>query len=335
MEVSIFIDFFLLFRDMGYGYIELDDIDHLVQQSWGGGIFDHPLWRESYYFNMTDERSGITLITTIGMLPNKKRTAGFILLMKDFETILLKPLVVLKRPVNLDCTFRAKGLEYTAQGVDWRIRYESKDIRLGIMFKPVNKIFQYAAGDPSDKAFEKIGTQHYEQSGEFSGTLVYNNKRVDVGPCFGHRDHSWGIRDWSAVERYRLFCCTFSKDLAFNLWEGRMDGREFLRGYVYDGEENFRIVESEVGTEYGINQQEPKKAVVRLRDEKGRKYKVRCDVVSSHLFPPKNSILYENIARMELDGNVGYGLLEYLYHVPNPFLRMPAVLGLLREMMGT
>jgi len=224
MEVSIFIDFLFLFRDMGYGYIEVDDMDHLVQQSLGGGIFDHPLWRESYYFNMTDERSGITLITTIGMLPNKKRTAGFILLLKDLRTVLLKPLVVWKTPVHSDCSFKAKDLEYSVHGVDWRIRYHSRSLKIDIRFRPINKIFRYAAGDPSDKAFERIGTQHYEQSGEFSGRVFLNDEWVDIGPCFGHRDHSWGIRDWSAVDRYRLFCCTFSRDLAFNLWEGSMDG---------------------------------------------------------------------------------------------------------------
>jgi hypothetical protein len=335
MEVSIFIDFFFIFSLMVYRYIEIDDMDHLVQQSRGGGVFDHSLWRESYYFNMTDELSGITLITTIGMLPNKKRTAGFILLMKDLKTILLKPIVVLKKPIHSDCSFRAKDLEYSVHGVDWRIGYDSRDLKLDILFKPINKIFQYAAGDPSDKAFEKIGTQHYEQSGEFSGRLFCNGAWVDIGPCFGHRDHSWGIRDWSAVERYRLFCCTFSRNLAFNLWEGRMDGWDFLRGYVYDGEENVRIVRSDVRSTYWPDQREPKKATIRLKDEKGRRYKIDCTVVSTHLFPPKGSLLYETIARMELDGDIGHGLLEYLYHAPNPFTRMPAVLGLLREMIRT
>jgi len=333
MEVPIFIDFFYVSIFMAYDYIEIDDIDHLLEQSKGGGVFEDPRWRESYYFNMTDMKSGISLITTLGFLPNKKRTAGFILLMKDNKTILLRPQVVFERPQYTDGVFRAHDLEYAIQGVNWRIKYHSKNVKLDVKFQPLNKLFAYAYGDPTDAAFEKIGTQHYEQSGTFTGRLFHNGKWNEIGPCYGHRDHSWGIRDWSAVEKYRLFCCTFSDDLAFNLWEGRMEGRDFLRGYVFDGEENTRIEGSSVTTKYMSNGLEPKNAVVKLIDEKGRKFKVKCKVVSSHPFPPKSSILYETIARMEMDGHIGHGLLEYLYHIPNPLRRVPSVIGLLKEMM--
>ncbi len=335
MEVPIFIDFFYVFTFMGYNYIELDDLDHLDGQSGGGGVFDHPAWRESYYFNMTDTKSGITIITTIGMLPNKSRTAGFLLVMKNNETILLRPLIVFKRPLHSDCSFRAKELEYTVKGVNWKICYESKNVKLNLVFKPVNKLFAYANGDTSDAVFEKIGTQHYEQSGTFSGRVFQNGEWTDVGPCFGHRDHSWGIRDWSSVDRYKLFCCTFSEKLAFNLWEGCMGGGDFLRGYVFDGRENNKIAASNVKTLYRSDGREPKGALVKLVDDKGKDCEIRCEVVSSHLFPPKSSILYETVARMEMNGEVGYGLLEYLYHVPNPFHRVPSVLGLVKEMMET
>ncbi|MGA1820874.1 MAG: hypothetical protein ACMUHU_07700, partial [Thermoplasmatota archaeon] len=74
-------------------YLDIGNINHLIEQRNGGGVFDNKLWRESYYFNMTDPRNGISLITTIGQLPNRKRSAGFLLLIEGGKPTLLKPLV--------------------------------------------------------------------------------------------------------------------------------------------------------------------------------------------------------------------------------------------------
>ena len=63
-------------------YLDMDNINHLIEQAGGGGAYDDRLWRESYYFNMTDHKSGLGLITTIGQLPNRRRSAGFLLLIK-------------------------------------------------------------------------------------------------------------------------------------------------------------------------------------------------------------------------------------------------------------
>lgn len=305
---------------MSLRYLELDDIHHLHEQAHGGGVYDDRLWRESYYFNMTDSESGISLISTIGLLPNRKLLTGFVLIIDHGKIVLLKPLVKCKKPIFNDYCFAVRDLEYSLVGIKWRIKYDIGKYKFNILFQPINKIYQYITS-ASDRVFNRIGTQHYEQFGMFEGDMELSGRKIKIGPCFGHRDHSWGIRDWSSVARYRLFCCAFSKKFAFNLWEGLINGRRFLKGFVFDGEQNLEIIKSSVISSYRNSNGEPDGALVSIVDDSGQQWKIKCETQITLPIPPSRSILYETIAKMRTGDKVGYGLLEYLYHEPNPLVR--------------
>jgi len=318
MEVSIFNNFQTLISIMYQRFIELDDICHINKQASRVGVFDDPLWRESYYFNMTDQGSGISLITTIGLLPNKERITGCIFLFKDGKTIFIKPLIQNRKPVFNDSSFELKRLKYSITGTNWKVEYRNGTDMIDLLFTPINKVYPYIVGR-SDDVFERIGSQHLEQSGIFEGTIKIKGGEISIGPCFGHRDHSWGIRDWAAVDKYKLFCCAFSNNFAINLWTGILGRKEFLKGYVFDGARNSKIVECNVQSLYDEGGLEPREAVIHIKDEKRREFQISCVVVASIPIPFKRSIMYETIAWMQVDGKVGYGLLEYLYRIENPF----------------
>jgi hypothetical protein len=152
---------------------------------------------------------------------------------------------------------------------------------------------------------------------------------VKIGPCFGHRDHSWGIRDWSVMDKYRLFCCAFSKDLAFNLWEGWINNKKFLKGYVFDGSKNCKIIQSQLYTRYEKNSKKPKDADISFLDELGRNFNIKCSTQFSIPVPPNNSIMYESLADMYYKNDHGIGLSEYLFHEPNMARRLWIFLKLL------
>jgi len=312
---------------MDPGYIDLPQINHIALQAKGGGVFDDRDWRESYYFNLTDRRSGLSLITTIGLLPNRNRSSGFVLLLKDGKAIFLSPLVEFKKPRPESFAFRLKGLEYSVEGAGWRLRYQARKCSFDLKFTPVNKIFPYIH-DGDEGAFSRLGTQHYEQSGIFEGELTFKGRTVGIGPSPGHRDHSWGPRDWSAASFYRLFCCAFSRELAFNLWEGRIGGANFIRGYVFDGKTNTAVERSDVTTIYEKDGKRPRKANIRIRDARGRTFHISCEMIGGMTVPVKGSLLHENVARMRCDDLEGTGLMEYLHHETAHAPRMRAWLGL-------
>jgi hypothetical protein len=308
---------------MTLGYIDLKGISHLDLQARGGGVYDDKMWRESYYYVMSDPNSGIVLITTMGFRPNKPRSEGFVLVLKDGKPVHFDLLVAFGRPVQDRYDLRLKGLEYAVEGAGWRLRYRSKRCTVDVLFTPVNKIFQYITDDMPG-AFERIGSQHYEQTGSYEGRIVLDGETYSVGPCFGHRDHSWGIRDWSSVNRYRLFCCGFSNELAFNLWEAKVDGKDFMRGYVFDGTRNSAVVQSRVRTIFQDDGRTPVSATIELEDDEGRKYEIECRVLGCVQFPPKECILYETVAEMRCNGKVSWGLLEYLFHETRAVPRLRA-----------
>jgi hypothetical protein len=314
---------------MSNGYIDLDNFSHLPQAEAGKGDFKSKLWRESYYFNMTDPRSGFTIITTIGILPNKNLNTGLLLIIKNNKIQFLKPLIERKRVRFNDYSFSIKGLNYSIEGTDWLLKYKSKTCTMNIHFRPLNKIFSYI-NDESDIIFKSIGTQHYEQFGVFNGELDINNTKTIIGPAFGHRDHSWGIRDWSSVDFYKLFCCVFKKDLAFNLWQGNISNRPFIKGYVFDGESNVKIAESNIIDRYKGRTKCPKSSVIRIKDEKGRRFEIGCTTKFSLQAPPRGSIVYECVGEMRCSGKKGYGVQEYLYHEPNKLYRTFVFIKLLR-----
>jgi hypothetical protein len=232
------------------------------------------------------------------------------------EILIIKPIIERKKPTFNDYSCQVGNLEYSIEGVNWRLKYISRKIEFDILFTPLNKVYQYV-NHASDLIFSRVGSQHYEQFGVFEGEVRFKNQEIKIDPCFGHRDHSWGIRDWSAVDYYRLFCCAFSFEFAFNLWEGCIAGQEFVKGYVFDGRRNMSIIESKVNTICKAGARAPMKATIQIVDEENRKYNITSSILHTIPLPPRQSIMYEMTAEMRTGNLGGCGLQEYLYHEPN------------------
>ena len=313
-------------------YLEIDHLSHLLEQRRSpSGEHADKNWRESYYFNATDERTGLSLITTIGTIPNKRRKrTGFVILLRKGAIVIGSPL--LTRDIKLYETdrFRLGTLSYRVEGIDWRLNYRSKRCDLDILFRPMNEYYSYIK-DPNKKGvdlFGRLASQHIEQAGIFEGSIKLDGEKIEFGPCTGHRDHSWGIRDWGAVDKYWLFCGTFGRDKAFNLWKGYSGGKEFQAGYIFDSGKNLEIVSSKLQGRFAGNGREPKGCNISFVDEKGREHKINCEVVCSVPMPMPECIVYETIARMKYGKVVGHGLCERHVHDTNPFHKIRALLDI-------
>ncbi|MGA1873367.1 MAG: hypothetical protein ACMUHY_06815 [Thermoplasmatota archaeon] len=310
-------------------YLDMDNINHLIEQAGGGGAYDDRLWRESYYFNMTDHKSGLGLITTIGQLPNRRRSAGFLLLIKHGDPVLLRPLVSLARPVFTDHRIEVGCLSYSVQGIDWLLRYNDGRTSIDVRFTPINRIYAYRKDVGEETELDRIATQHYEQFGAFNGSVSFRGSETEIENGLGHRDHSWGIRDWGSVDRYSLHCCAFSREFAFNLWEGSIRGRSFLKGFVFDGENNLDVIRGSVQTGYRPDGRVPESSRIRVEVASDRKFDIVARSVMSVQFPPPGAIIQEGMARMSCGNLKGCGLQEYLRHSPGRLERLPAYFRLL------
>ena len=76
--------------------------------------------------------------------------------------------------------------------------------------------------------------RHYEQSMRVGGVMVVDGERLELDGT-GHRDHSWGPRDWAPSERWRWL--TGQMDgLAFNAMYLTIAGTHVTNGYVWSGD---------------------------------------------------------------------------------------------------
>lgn len=72
--------------------------------------------------------------------------------------------------------------------------------------------------------------RHYEQSLAVRGAVVVNRAATGIDGT-GHRDHSWGVRDWSILRRMRWLSGQMS-GLAFNVVYISVPGSHVTNGYV-------------------------------------------------------------------------------------------------------
>jgi hypothetical protein len=304
-------------------YLEIENLSHLLLQKRSRKApFNDKNWRESYYFNTTDEKNQVSVITTIGILPNKNRSSGFVVIIDKGKIAAAKLLI--SRDIKRYETdrFLLKKLSYRVEGIDWRIGYSSRNCIFDLLFRPLNEFYAYQkdAGD-----FSSLFSQHIEQAGFFEGKLILNDKEIQFGPTFGHRDHSWGIRNWSSLDGYWLFSCTFGNEHAFNLWKGYSQGKPFHTGYFFDSGKNLKIISSEIENQLIGDNGDPKGCTVSFTDEMGGEHNANCEVICSVPIPMIGCIVYETIARIKLDNEVGYGLLERHIHDGNPLHKMSAI----------
>jgi hypothetical protein len=315
-------------------YLELQDLSHLLlQKRTKSSPFTHKNWRESYYFNTTDVKKQLSLITTIGILPNKKRSSGFVIIIHKGEIVHAKLLITRDIKLAERDRFAIRGLSYNVEGIDWHLGYKSKRCNFDMLFRPLNELYCYnKENDHGDRGNSgMLFSQHIEQAGIFEGEIELNGNRIEFGPSTGHRDHSWGIRDWSQVDNYWLFSATFGKERAFNLWKGISQGKPFQSGYYYDSKRNLNILSSKIKGYHTGKKREPNGSEIAFLDENGDRHNVQCQVICSVPIPLPGSIVYETIAKMKLDNEMGFGLLERHVHDTDPIHKIKTLYQLLKR----
>ena len=77
---------------------------------------------------------------------------------------------------------------------------------------------------------------HLEMAGRITGSLRLGDRTFEID-CFGHRDRSWGSRDWSTLRAIRWWSIVFGPDLAIQMTAHvHANGQHGTLGYmVQDG----------------------------------------------------------------------------------------------------
>ena len=131
----------------------------------------------------------------------------------------------------------------------------------------------------------------------------------------GHRDHSWGTRDWSAFQHYTWFQGQAGDGVSVHFWKQNALGRTVVRGYVFKEGLLAEVTDVTVDWQGDANFRH-------TQYEAGRKTTISVDVYAHYpLIPDPAIVLNETAGRATIDGKPGLGWMEmawpkaYLDHI--------------------
>ena len=227
------------------------------------------------------------------------------------------------RPVPADMDFSNWNIENFSMKNDLKFgqaefHFANAEVQLDFTFEASHPPYAYGAnkhGCPPYCADNRI-----EQSGAARGTLVLNGRKVTFDTT-GHRDHSWGSRDWTAMQNYRWFEGQAGPNTAVHFWQLHALGQTRLMGYVFkDGlMAEVTALDHEISFDANFLQDHLSATIT---DEAGRTTKIIADFYAQGvLIPAPDLTLNEAAARITIDGKPGVGWLEhalptdYLAHI--------------------
>ncbi len=310
-------------------------------------------WNESLYFNFTDPASGTGGYTRIGMLPNQESDIGVMMLFAGGSRLL-----VTQQGGRTDTTggFRLEALGYERLKPleRWRLAFSGEmgdipdsrklnevdpgsvprvPVEVDLLWEGIAPPFNFKDADPraiaemlvsagtrlSDlRAVSRVSREHYEQAGKVTGTIsIDGRERMVAGG--GHRDHSWGVRDWSAPRTWTWLTCQFGVELAFNLSRVAIQSVDVFNGFLCYGGGNHPVRRAVIETEFEPDGRTQRALRFTFEDVAGRAIEVEADVLTVIPLDLRSrghaTMVNEGLARYRWEGREGYGIAEYLHQM--------------------
>lgn len=133
-----------------------------------------------------------------------------------------------------DFTFGALSIQQQPAAGRSRVRYDKDGFGLDLQFDALHDAFSYFANE--DGLPDWFAANRVEQSGRLAGFVRIGDRRVSLDGRVGHRDHSWGLRDWRMPHHWKwLTAYTPDGETTLNAWIWYARGEHGIAGYVARG----------------------------------------------------------------------------------------------------
>jgi len=109
------------------------------------------------------------------------------------------------------------------------VTVRSPQLSLDLQFVGMHDAFTFH--DNPDGLPRWFADDRIEQTGSISGSLAFGDTSATLGPI-GHRDHSWGLRDWNAPQHWKWLVAYTPSGRAVNGWIWQAHGEWGFAGYV-------------------------------------------------------------------------------------------------------
>jgi hypothetical protein len=307
--------------------------------------FAHPVegdsaWSESYYFNAYDPVTDTGFFTRIGVRPNEgTMDVGLSLWLPGND--LAQTGGVREQREMVDTGLSVAGVTY--ERLDpmrrWRLSADADavvrdlsgareprtvNVALDATFDALTPAIgtdgQGRSGEGASAATGRsVGKGHLEQAGRWTGHIVADGTRYELGDARGNRDKSWGPRRWGGPQMWRWFSINIDDATHFGGIRIGTELGDLHRGWAWVDGEHASIREWDVRTELAADGTTHRVSHVRATDRRGRTHELRADLlrVAPHRTEhgERVTLLNEGLARWHYDGRAGYGISEYLHQL--------------------
>ena len=282
---------------------------------------------ESWYFNFIDRPNRVFFVSRLSFHMDKKIYQVLLLLVIDSKVKLyFKKIPLDKMPDNWE--FDKKVKYYCIKPMNqWRIKFKNSQIDLEINFKGRFPVYNSPVDDDIIASIKKglidpdlVSAQmHYEQPMIAKGTLNLKKKGEIIETRnikgFGHRDHSWGIRDWVRIDGWNWVSAQF-EDETINFYKVNALGKTLQSGLIFSKDGNNKKIEKIEVTTKTKDGKVPVSSIFILTDEKGKKRTLESKTIFSQYMPlpsPKGlTEIFEQVVIFTCDDKEGDGISEYL-----------------------
>ncbi|MHA1314617.1 MAG: DUF7064 domain-containing protein [Candidatus Helarchaeota archaeon] len=317
-------DALLKYLEKGLDIMDKDEYKHVLD------VPKYPLHHnESWYFNFLDFNSDVYMITRVSFqMGMKESDVMLVLIVDDKPTAYFNRLKVEDFPKDDIYGDKKVKFECLEPMKKWRVTFLHRKHEVDVIFEARFPPFNYMSNEDPLETIKEFGVeildvaaqQHYEQGMKVTGTLKIKEKRevkeVRQINCHGHRDHSWGTRDWVNIDRWNWMAAQFD-DCTINAFRSEVFGKVPKGGFISTAEGNEKVIDVEVETEFGHEGKEkaPKSSRFKIKTPIRELLIVSHTRKSLYLQRPSEGGLaeiYEQIVEFEMNGKKGYGISEYM-----------------------
>lgn len=179
------------------------------------------------------------------------------------------------------------------------VSFASDDVDYACRFTGLHAPFSWhenRGGCPSWAADDR-----YEQSVATEGRLRVAGRDVAIAG-HGHRDHSWGTRDWRALQHWKwMNAATDDGEVSLHAWDSLALGNRQILGYVNRGGEMSLIEDIDVSVE--LDDRLVHRAVrAAITDAEGRETRFEATYAAGWQVPVEHLFMNEIGMHAEIDG---------------------------------
>jgi hypothetical protein len=130
------------------------------------------------------------------------------------------------------------------------LAYDGDGVSCQVTFRGLHDAFSYLENDDGCPSF--LADDRFEQSGRLTGTLTLDGREIAIDTT-GHRDHSWGTRDWDSIQDWKWISAQSGGERSLNVLLMHARGQTTRHGYVWRDGAVWPVLDVRYSAEYDVN----------------------------------------------------------------------------------